>query len=66
VLLPILGRPYGDALQSGEITLKYDADTGSFAAWYSTTSCRSIRSATGNAAHYRQRRERATNCLGSG
>ena len=34
VLLPILGRPYGDALQSGEIALKYDADTGSFAAWY--------------------------------
>jgi (1->4)-alpha-D-glucan 1-alpha-D-glucosylmutase len=34
VLLPILGRPYGDALQAGEIELKYDADTGSFAAWY--------------------------------
>lgn len=34
VLLPILGRPYGDALQSGEIALKYDAATGSFAAWY--------------------------------
>jgi len=34
VLLPILGRPYGDALQSGEIELKYDAATGSFAAWY--------------------------------
>lgn len=34
VLLPILGRPYGDALQAGEITLKYDADAGSFAAWY--------------------------------
>jgi (1->4)-alpha-D-glucan 1-alpha-D-glucosylmutase len=34
VLLPILGRPYGDALQNGEIALKYDADTGSFAAWY--------------------------------
>ena len=34
VLLPILGRPYGDALQAGEIALKYDADTGSFAAWY--------------------------------
>ena len=34
VLLPILGRPYGDALQSGEIVLKYDGETGSFAAWY--------------------------------
>ena len=34
VLLPILGRPYGDALQSGEIALKYDAEAGSFAAWY--------------------------------
>jgi (1->4)-alpha-D-glucan 1-alpha-D-glucosylmutase len=34
VLLPILGRPYGDALQAGEIALKYDADTGSFAAWH--------------------------------
>ena len=34
VLLPILGRPYGDALQHGEIELKYDAETGTFAAWY--------------------------------
>lgn len=34
VLLPILGRPYGDALQVGEIEIKYDAETGSFAAWY--------------------------------
>lgn len=34
VLLPILGKPYGEALQSGEIELKYDAGTGSFAAWY--------------------------------
>ncbi len=34
VLLPILGKPYGEALQSGEIELKYDAETGSFAAWY--------------------------------
>lgn len=34
VLLPILGRAYGDALQTGEIALKYDAGTGSFAAWY--------------------------------
>ncbi len=34
VLLPILGRPYGDALQRGEIALKYEAASGSFAAWY--------------------------------
>ena len=34
LLLPILGRPYGEALQSGEIELKYDAEAGSFAAWY--------------------------------
>lgn len=34
VLLPILGRPYGDALQRGDIVLRYDGDTGSFAAWY--------------------------------
>ncbi len=34
VLLPILGRPYADALQSGQIKLTYDAATGSFAAWY--------------------------------
>jgi len=34
VLLPILGRPYGDVLQSGEIVLKYDEASGSFAAWY--------------------------------
>lgn len=36
VLLPILGRPYGDVLQAGEIELKYEAATGSFAAWYFT------------------------------
>jgi (1->4)-alpha-D-glucan 1-alpha-D-glucosylmutase len=34
VLLPILGRPYGEALQAGEIELKYDPANGSFAAWY--------------------------------
>jgi (1->4)-alpha-D-glucan 1-alpha-D-glucosylmutase len=34
VLLPILGRPYGDALEAGEIVLKFDAEAGSFAAWY--------------------------------
>jgi len=34
VLLPILGRPYGDALQAGEIELKFDGTDGTFAAWY--------------------------------
>jgi (1->4)-alpha-D-glucan 1-alpha-D-glucosylmutase len=34
VLIPILGRPYGEALQAGEIALRYDAAAGSFAAWY--------------------------------
>ena len=34
VLLPILGKPYGEALRDGELTLKYDAATGSFAVWY--------------------------------
>jgi (1->4)-alpha-D-glucan 1-alpha-D-glucosylmutase len=35
VLAPVLARPYGEVLQSGELALKYDATTGSFAAWYS-------------------------------
>ena len=34
VLAPILGRPYGEVLQSGELALKYDPEAGSFAAWY--------------------------------
>lgn len=34
VLLPILGQPYGDALEAGEIALRFDAAAGSFAAWY--------------------------------
>lgn len=34
VLAPILARPYGEVLQSGELAIKYDAETGSFAAWY--------------------------------
>jgi (1->4)-alpha-D-glucan 1-alpha-D-glucosylmutase len=34
VLLPILGSPYGHALESGEIVLKYDSKEGSFSAWY--------------------------------
>jgi (1->4)-alpha-D-glucan 1-alpha-D-glucosylmutase len=34
VLLPILGCPYGEALERGEIELRYDAAEGSFSAWY--------------------------------
>jgi (1->4)-alpha-D-glucan 1-alpha-D-glucosylmutase len=34
VLLPILGKPYGDALEAGEIALRYDSAEGSFSAWY--------------------------------
>ncbi len=34
VLLPILGKPYGDILQAGEIEIKFDEASGSFAAWY--------------------------------
>jgi len=34
VLLPILGRPYGDALEAGEINLAFDPAEGSFSAWY--------------------------------
>src|SRR5947209_4383009 len=34
VLLPLLGSPYGDALHGSEIALRYDAEAGSFSAWY--------------------------------
>jgi (1->4)-alpha-D-glucan 1-alpha-D-glucosylmutase len=34
VLLPILGRPYGEALEAGDIELRFDAQQGSFSAWY--------------------------------
>ncbi len=34
VLLPIIGSSYGDALEQGEIALRYDPDEGSFSAWY--------------------------------
>ncbi len=34
VLLPIIGSSYGEALEHGEIELRYDADEGSFSAWY--------------------------------
>ncbi|MGY4597874.1 malto-oligosyltrehalose synthase [Bradyrhizobium sp. GM22.5] len=34
VLLPILGASYGEALESGDIELRYDPNEGSFSAWY--------------------------------
>jgi (1->4)-alpha-D-glucan 1-alpha-D-glucosylmutase len=34
VLIPILGSSYGEALEGGEIELRYDAGEGSFSAWY--------------------------------
>jgi (1->4)-alpha-D-glucan 1-alpha-D-glucosylmutase len=34
VLLPILGSAYGEALERGEIELRYDENEGSFSCWY--------------------------------
>lgn len=34
VLLPILGASYGEALEGGDIELRYAPDEGSFSAWY--------------------------------
>jgi len=34
VLLPVLGDQYGVVLERGEIVLRFDADEGSFSAWY--------------------------------
>src|SRR5947199_4901329 len=34
VLLPIIGSSYGEALEKGEIELRYVAAEGSFSAWY--------------------------------
>ncbi|MDH2386298.1 malto-oligosyltrehalose synthase [Bradyrhizobium sp. CER78] len=34
VLLPILGSSYGQALERGQIELRFDANEGSFSAWY--------------------------------
>jgi len=34
VLLPILGSAYGEALERGEIELRYDQNEGSFSCWY--------------------------------
>lgn len=34
VLLPILGRSYGDTLEDGELKLSFDETRGSFSVWY--------------------------------
>src|ERR1700688_1992821 len=34
MLLPIIGSSYGEALEKGEIELRYDPGEGSFSAWY--------------------------------
>jgi (1->4)-alpha-D-glucan 1-alpha-D-glucosylmutase len=34
VLLPIIGSSYGEALEKGEIELRYDPGDGSFSGWY--------------------------------
>ena len=34
ILIPILGRSYGEALEQGDIALRYDPKEGSFSAWY--------------------------------
>lgn len=34
VLLPIIGSFYGEALERGEIELRYDLEEGSFSCWY--------------------------------
>jgi (1->4)-alpha-D-glucan 1-alpha-D-glucosylmutase len=34
LLLSILGSSYGEALEKGDIALRYDASEGSFSAWY--------------------------------
>ena len=34
VLLPVLGDHYGAALENGDIAVRFDAEEGSFSAWY--------------------------------
>src|SRR5215213_810973 len=34
LLLPLLGMSYGEALNRGQIELRYEAETGEFSAWY--------------------------------
>jgi (1->4)-alpha-D-glucan 1-alpha-D-glucosylmutase len=39
VLLPILGAPYGAALEAGDIKLRFDRTEGSFSFWYYEHRC---------------------------
>jgi (1->4)-alpha-D-glucan 1-alpha-D-glucosylmutase len=34
VLLPVLGTPYGEALEGGELELRFEPERGAFAVWY--------------------------------
>ncbi|MBK5958793.1 malto-oligosyltrehalose synthase [Rhodoplanes elegans] len=34
LLIPVLGKSYGEALDDGDLVLKYDAGEGSFSVWY--------------------------------
>jgi (1->4)-alpha-D-glucan 1-alpha-D-glucosylmutase len=34
LLVPFLGAPYGEVLEGGELQLRFDASSGSYAAWY--------------------------------
>ncbi|SCY72561.1 malto-oligosyltrehalose synthase [Microvirga guangxiensis] len=34
LILPVLGSTYGEALENGELQLKFDADEGSFSVWH--------------------------------
>ena len=56
VLLPIIGSSYGQALENGEIELRYDAGEGSFSAGTLNTGCRSRRSATAKSCERSSRR----------
>ena len=34
LLVPFLGAPYGEVLESGDLVLRFDSGTGRYAAWY--------------------------------
>jgi (1->4)-alpha-D-glucan 1-alpha-D-glucosylmutase len=34
VLVPVLGKPYGEVLDNGKLVLKYDSKDGTFSVWY--------------------------------
>ncbi|MBX9758237.1 MAG: malto-oligosyltrehalose synthase, partial [Beijerinckiaceae bacterium] len=34
LVVPFLGKPYGEALRTGELQLRFDADEGSFSVWH--------------------------------